>query len=81
MTEKNPPLVSDLPNPKKFALIIEEFVTEYEITHMDAVLLYCEKRSLEPSEIKRLVTKPLREKLEHNARELNFLTKTGVLPI
>lgn len=73
--------MSDLPNPKKFAIIIEEFVIEHEITHMDAVLLYCEQKGLEPSEVKRLVTKPLREKLEHNARKLNFLPKTGVLPI
>ena len=52
-----------------------------EINHMDAVLYYCEKNNLEPDSIGRLITKGLKEKIEANARELNFLEKTATSPI
>ena len=54
---------------------------ENEINHIDAVLWYCEKHDLEPDSVNRLITKGLKEKIEANARELNFLEKTATLPI
>ena len=48
---------------------------------MDAVLYYCEKNNLEPDSIGRLITKGVKEKIEANAREFNFLEKTATLPI
>ena len=48
---------------------------------MDAILDYCEKNQMEPDTIAPLISKPLREKLEADARELNFLPKVATLPI
>ena len=48
---------------------------------MEAVLDYCEKNNIEPDTIKPLVTKSLKEKIESDARELNFLPKVAQLPI
>ena len=48
---------------------------------MEAVLDYCEKNNIEPDTIKPLKTKSKKEKIECNARELNFLPRTAVLPI
>ena len=42
---------------------------------------YCEKNDIEPDSVSRLITKGLKEKIEANARELNFLPKTATLPI
>ncbi len=68
---------------KTFALVIEQIVNEKEVTHMEAVLIYCEDKGVEPFEVSGLIkkNKALLDKIECNARELNFLPRTAVLPI
>ena len=48
---------------------------------MDAVLDYCQKNDIEPDTVGRLITKGLKEKIEANARELNYLERQAQLPI
>tara|TARA_Y100001937_G_scaffold12178_1_gene15420 strand:- start:10113 stop:10400 length:288 start_codon:yes stop_codon:yes gene_type:complete len=67
--------------PKKFALQIEEIVKCGGVTYMDAILDYCEKNNMEPDTVAPLISKPLKEKLEADARELNFLPRVATLPI
>ena len=67
--------------PKKFAVVIEGMVSQGGISYMDAILDYCEKNQMEPDTIAPLISKPLKEKLEADARELNFLPKVATLPI
>ena len=66
---------------KIFTSTIENIVKEKDITHMDAVLWYCKKEGLEPDELGTLISKGLKEKIEANARELNFLPRQAQLPI
>ena len=66
---------------KTFTLVIENIVKEKRITHMDAVLWYCEQEGLEPDGLGTLLSKGLKEKIEANARELNFLPRQAQLPI
>ena len=47
---------------KMFTLQIEEIVKEKRISHMDAVLWYCEKEGLEPDGLGSLISKGLKEK-------------------
>ena len=61
--------------PKTFSLEIEKVAKDKGINHMDAVIWYCQKNDLEPDSVGRLITKGLKEKIEANARELNFLEK------
>ena len=65
----------DLQTPKVFSLEIEKIAKEKDITHMDAVLLYCKDNEIEPEKVSSLITKGLKEKIEANARDLNFLPK------
>ena len=67
--------------PKSFALKIEDIVKEKEITHMEAVLWYCTDQEIEPDSVKGLISKPLKEKIEADARDLNFLPRQAQLPI
>tara|TARA_R110000796_G_scaffold158344_1_gene275050 strand:- start:176 stop:421 length:246 start_codon:yes stop_codon:yes gene_type:complete len=67
--------------PKKFSLEIENIAKEKRISHMDAVLDYCQKNNIEPDIVGRLVTKGLKEKIEANARDLNYLERQAQLPI
>ena len=72
----------ELPNSKKkFMEEIEDIVWDKDITHLDAVIWYCKEKGIEPEEVKRLVTPELRDKLELNYMDLNYLPKRGVLPI
>jgi cell division ATPase FtsA len=48
---------------------------------MDAVLDYCQENSLEPSDISKLINKSLKDKLEMNFRELNYLPKQAQLDV
>jgi len=70
-----------LNTPKTFALEIENIVKNKKITHMEAVLWYCQKEEIELEAVGSLVSKGLKEKIEANARELNFLPKQAQLPI
>jgi len=72
---------NSLMSPKKFSMRIEKLAKDSDTSYLDALLDYCEKNSVEPEQIKPLITKSLKEKLEVNARELNFLPKVATLPI
>ena len=68
--------------PNKFAQVIETKVKEKRCGYMDAVLLYCNETGLDPSNIKSLVNKTLKEKIAFEAQSLNMLKeKTAKLPI
>ena len=66
---------------KSFSLEIERIANEKGITHMEAVLDYCYKQGIEPDTVGNLISKSLKEKIEANARELNFLPKRAKLPV
>jgi hypothetical protein len=67
--------------PKKFAMKIEDAVKNGAGTYMDAILDYCSEHQMEPDAIAPLISKPLKEKLEADARKLNFLPRVATLPI
>ena len=66
---------------KTFSLEIEKIANEKKITHMEAVLDYCYRNEIEPDTVGNLISKSLKEKIEANARELNFLPKRAQLPV
>ena len=66
---------------KTFTLEIENIAKEKHITHMEAGLHYCEKEGIEPESVSSLISKGLKEKIEANARDLNFLPRQAQLPI
>lgn len=68
-------------NAAHFSLHIEQLAAEKRISHMDAVLLYCSENYIEPDEIKSLVNKPLRDKIEIDMREANLLPKRAALDV
>ena len=70
-----------LNSPKTFCMKIEDIVKEKDITHMDAVLWYCEQEGIEPDTVSNLISKGLKQKIEANARELNFLPRQAQLPV
>ena len=74
------PLIT-LNTSKTFSMNIENIALEKNITHMEAVLDYCQRNDIEPDTVSSLISKSLKEKIEANARDLNFLPKQAQLPI
>lgn len=62
--------------PSKFSLEIEKIVSEENINHIEAIIMYCEINSLDVDGIAKLVSKPLKERLKCDAIRLNFMKKT-----
>ncbi len=65
--------------PKRFSIIIEELVRTKRLTHFEAVMYYCEQNGLEAHTITKWIDKSMREKIQYNAEELNYLPKTSSL--
>ncbi len=69
-------------NSKEFSLEIEKIVQDKRgISYMDAVLKYCEDNELDPSTVAPMITKTLKDKITIEAQNLNYLPKTGQLPV
>ena len=48
-----------------------------DMNYIDSVIHYCELNEIELDSVNKLISKPLKEKLRHNAQELNFMKKTS----
>jgi hypothetical protein len=48
---------------------------------MDAVLEYCKENYLEPEDVSKLINKSLKDKIEMNFRDLNYLPKQAQLDV
>jgi len=65
----------------EFSLHIEEIVRDKKLSYMDAVLHYCKENYLEPEDVASLINKSLKDKIELNFRELNYLPKQAQLDV
>ena len=62
----------------KFTKDIETLVQKTPgLRYIDAIVEYCETHTIELESVPKLISKPLKEKLKHEAMELNFLKKTS----
>ena len=71
----------NLPTKKEFEEQVEDIVWELDVNHLDAVLIFCERKGIEPEETRKLMTPTLKDKLEVEGMKINLLPKRGVLPI
>ena len=69
----------------KFSLEIERLVKRSNglITYIEAVVTYCQENEIEIDTVPKLMSKPLKERLRHEAERLNYMKKRskGVLPL
>ena len=87
--EKMPKEIKDLEDkfltPTKFSAEIERLVLKSEglITYIEAVVTYCQENEIELETVPKLISKPLKERLKHEAQRLNYMKQTskGVLPL
>lgn len=65
----------------EFSLYIEKAARENRMSHMDAVLKYCQENFLEPEDVASLINKSLKDKIEMDFQEANMLPKTAQLDV
>jgi hypothetical protein len=65
----------------EFSLHIEQMVRDSKMNYMDAVLEYCKENYLEPEDVSKLINKSLKDKIEMDFRELNYLPKQAQLDV
>ena len=65
----------------EFSLHIEQIVRDKKLNYMDAVLHYCKENYLEPEDVSSLINKSLKDKIEMDFRELNYLPKQAQLDV
>ena len=63
----------------KFTKLIEKTVSELRIPYMEAVLHLCDKNDIEPEDVKKFISPIIRDKIEAEAMNLNFLPKQNSL--
>jgi len=67
-------------NKQKFSMLIEESVLKYKISYMDAIIGACEKHYIDLEDVRKFISPAIKDKLEAEARELNYLPKLNKLP-
>jgi hypothetical protein len=65
----------------KFSKRVENFVCNNRVPYMDAVLELCEENSIDPLDVRKFLSKVVKEKIEAEAIKLNFLKAPNQLPI
>jgi UDP-N-acetylglucosamine enolpyruvyl transferase len=63
----------------KFSKLVEETVFEKRLSYMDAIVWLCEQHSIEIEECRKFINPIIKDKLEAEARRLNFLPRTNEL--
>ena len=81
MTEEEQLMNQLIQNQTRFTAAIENIRKDFDISYIDSVIYYCDEHDIELNIVDSLITRNLKEKLEAEAVELNFLPRGGVLPI
>ena len=68
-------------SPNEFSLYIEERVLKERIGYMDAVIQYCEEIDIDIESISKLINQSLKDKIQNEAEENNFMKRRGKLPL
>ena len=63
----------------KFSKLVEKTVFEKRLSYMDAIVWLCEKHNIEIEDCRKFINPIIKDKLEAEARRLNFLPRTNEL--
>ena len=65
---------------KRFSKMIETEVRANKLSYMDAVVHLCEQNNIEIEDVKKFLSVSVKERIEVEAQNLNFLPKGNKLP-
>ena len=65
---------------KMFSKSVEDTVRKMSMSYMDAVVYLCDEMTIEIEDVKKYLSTPIKERIEAEAMNLNFLEKSHPLP-
>lgn len=71
---------SNFMSKKKFTKMVETTVKTKSMSYMDAVVYLCDDNQLEIEDVKKYIATSIKEKIELEAMNLNYLEKGKTLP-
>lgn len=66
-------------NRSRFTSIIEEQVKNHNLNYIEAIVQACEITNIDPEDVKKFISPLIKEKLEVEAMNLNYLPKQNQL--
>ena len=63
----------------KFSKLVERTVIEKRLSYMDAIVWLCEQHNIEIEDCRKFINPIIKDKLEAEARRLNFLPRQNTL--
>jgi hypothetical protein len=63
----------------KFSVLIENAVIKKKMTYIDAVVDICERQNIDPEDVRKFISNPIRDKIEAEAMKLNYLPRGNEL--
>ncbi len=64
---------------QRFSKMVEQTVRTHDLTYMDAIIYLAETHNIELEDMKRYISSVIKEKIESEAQNLNFLPKHNKL--
>jgi|TARA_B110000503_G_scaffold113243_1_gene169960 hypothetical protein len=59
----------------------EDIAHKKNLSYIDAVVHLCDDTNIDPEDVSKFISNILKDKIEAEARKLNFLPKLNTLPI
>ena len=59
----------------------EDIAHKKNLSYIDAVVHLCDDTNIDPADVSKFISNILKDKIEAEARKLNFLPKLNTLPI
>lgn len=64
----------------KFSRLVEQTSREKKLSYIDTVVDICETNNIDPGDVKKFLTTIVKDKIEAEAKALNYLPKGSELP-
>ena len=65
---------------KRFSKMVEDTVRKMSMSYMDSVVYLCEENTIEVEDVKKYLSPSIKDRIEAEAMNLNFLEKSHRLP-
>ena len=65
---------------KRFSKMVEDTVRKMSMSYMDAVVYLCDENTIEIDDVKKYLSVSIKERIEGEAMNLNYLEKSQPLP-
>lgn len=63
----------------EFTKLVEKNVLDRRLSYMESVLMICEDHGIDPEDVKKFISGPIKDKIEGEAMKLNLIPRSNEL--